>query len=163
MADRQYDACRRRVFTEGDVAMNERPLWQHKKRGSVVRELGRGFAQVSAHPIEEMTAVVIYEHMNDGSLWVRNAVEFDDGRFEPLSPSNPHGVIMPLPITHDDLKVLRDTYIRTVNGDADDQDVHIAEWLSELLAATAPRPNWPHTITLTPQESVSGYVPTIQS
>lgn len=67
-----------------EAAMREKlPLWRHKKRGSVVREIGRGFAQVSIHPIEEMTAVVIYEH--DGVLWVRNAVEFDDGRFEPIA------------------------------------------------------------------------------
>ena len=55
---------------------------KHLKSGHIVREIGRGFAQVSVHPIEEMTAVSIYEH--DGRLWVRNAVEFDDGRFEPL-------------------------------------------------------------------------------
>jgi hypothetical protein len=59
------------------------PFWRHKKRGSVYVEIGRGFAQVSHHPIEEMTTVVIYQDKN-GRLWVRNAVEFDDGRFEPL-------------------------------------------------------------------------------
>lgn len=62
--------------------------WRHRKRGTYYEEIGRGFAQVSHHPIEEMTAVVIYRGM-DGALWVRNAVEFDDGRFEDLGPSQP--------------------------------------------------------------------------
>jgi hypothetical protein len=63
--------------------------WRHKKRGSIVTEVARGFAQVAVHPIEEMTAVVIYRHDADGIWWVRNAVEFDDGRFEPLeTPSH---------------------------------------------------------------------------
>lgn len=59
--------------------------WQHVKRGSTVTEIGRGFAQVAAYPIEEMTAVVLYRHDADGTLWVRNAVEFDDGRFVSLT------------------------------------------------------------------------------
>jgi len=57
------------------------PRSKHLKRGSVVTEIARGFAQVAHHPIEEMTAVVIYRHDEDGLFWVRNAVEFDDGRF----------------------------------------------------------------------------------
>jgi hypothetical protein len=65
---------------------------------------------------------------------------------------------MPLPITYPNLKVLRDAFIRVAE---DDQDARIIDWLDELLDITALRPNWPHTITLTPQESVSGYVPTI--
>lgn len=64
-----------------------RPTHRHKKRGTSYMEVGRGFAQVSDHPIEEMTAVSIYRGA-DGLLWVRNAVEFDDGRFETL-PSPP--------------------------------------------------------------------------
>ncbi|MCK1520189.1 hypothetical protein [Bradyrhizobium sp. 17] len=63
------------------------PKWRHLKRGSIVSEVARGFAQVAHHPIEEMTAVVIYKHDADGVYWVRNAVEFDDGRFEPLPSS----------------------------------------------------------------------------
>lgn len=61
------------------------PKWKHLKRGSVVTEIARGFAQVAHHPIDEMSAVVIYRHDEDGRFWVRNAVEFDDGRFAPLS------------------------------------------------------------------------------
>jgi len=65
--------------------------YRHKKRGSIVREVARGFAQVAVHPIEEMTAVVIYQHVGDGVWWVRNAVEFDDGRFEPLPLTGEQG------------------------------------------------------------------------
>ncbi len=65
------------------------PRWLCKKRGSTITEIGRGFAQVAEHPIEEMTAVVIYRG-DDGYFWVRNAVEFDDGRFAPLPP-HPQG------------------------------------------------------------------------
>lgn len=63
----------------------KKPTHRHIMRGSQYIEIGRGFAQVSRHPIEEMTAVVVYRGINGGSLWVRNAVEFDDGRFEILS------------------------------------------------------------------------------
>jgi hypothetical protein len=62
------------------------PRWRHLKRGTEYTEIGRGFAQCAWAPIEEMTAVVIYRG-HDGSLWVRNAVEFDDGRFEAISPA----------------------------------------------------------------------------
>jgi hypothetical protein len=58
-------------------------MWRHKKRGTVYRELGRGFASIAAMPIEDHTAVVVYQGL-DGTIWVRNAVEFDDGRFEPI-------------------------------------------------------------------------------
>jgi len=61
-----------------------RPTHRHIMRGSQYTEIGRGFAQVSIHPIEEMTAVVIYRGIKGGPYWVRNAVEFDDGRFEIL-------------------------------------------------------------------------------
>jgi len=63
-------------------AAQAQPKWRHLKRGSIVTEVARGFAQVAHHPIEEMTCVVIYRHDEDGRYWVRNAVEFDDGRFE---------------------------------------------------------------------------------
>lgn len=56
---------------------------RHLKTGHIVTELYRGFAQVSKYPINEMSPVVIYEH-ND-KYWVRNAIEFDDGRFEKIT------------------------------------------------------------------------------
>lgn len=57
--------------------------WRHKKRGTLYREIGRGFASIAEMPIQDHTAVVIYQGA-DGTFWVRNAVEFDDGRFEPM-------------------------------------------------------------------------------
>ena len=69
------------------MAEDTKTMWRHKKRGSMYLEIGRGFAKVSHHPIEEMTAVVVYRG-TDGKLWVRNAVEFDDGRFEPVTPDD---------------------------------------------------------------------------
>lgn len=68
--------------TTAIIHAQPQPKWRHLKRGSIVTEIARGFAQVAHHPIEEMTCVVIYRHDEDGRYWVRNAVEFDDGRFE---------------------------------------------------------------------------------
>jgi hypothetical protein len=68
------------AFRAGEEAL---PKWRHKKRGTAYTEVGRGFASISQMPIEDHTAVVIYRG-EDGILWVRNAVEFDDGRFEEL-------------------------------------------------------------------------------
>lgn len=78
-----YPAAFDMLFAEVTaLAPAEQPTHRHLNSGHLVREIGRGFAQVSAHPIKEMTAVSIYEH--GGQLWVRNAVEFDDGRFADL-------------------------------------------------------------------------------
>jgi hypothetical protein len=62
----------------------EMPRWRHVERGTYYTEIGRGFASIADMPIKDYTAVVIYQG-DDGTLWVRNAVEFDDGRFEPVS------------------------------------------------------------------------------
>lgn len=87
---------RKGVISELIIALRAPPAveggavrWKHKKRGSIVTEIARGFAQVSHHPIEEMTGVVIYRHDADGRWWVRNAVEFDDGRFEAVVETGP--------------------------------------------------------------------------
>ena len=71
------------VFAAITRAQQTLPRWRHLKRGNEYIEIGRGFAQCSWAPIEEMTCVVIYQGLDD-RLWVRNAVEFDDGRFEPI-------------------------------------------------------------------------------
>jgi hypothetical protein len=60
-------------------------MWRHKKRGTIYREIGRGFASIADMPINDYTGVVIYQG-TDGVMWVRNAVEFDDGRFEQIPP-----------------------------------------------------------------------------
>jgi len=59
--------------------------WRHKKRGSVVREIGQGRLQNARDvPLADMTPVQIYIHEEDCTLWVRAIDEFEDGRFEPL-------------------------------------------------------------------------------
>lgn len=65
--------------------------WQHGKRGSIVTEIGRGFAQCATGPILEMSPVVVYRHDEDGTIWVRRADEFNDGRFivAPPKPEEP--------------------------------------------------------------------------
>jgi hypothetical protein len=60
-----------------------RPTHRHVQRGTEYVEIARGAAQVSHHPIEDYTAVSIYRD-REGQWWVRNAVEFDDGRFVAL-------------------------------------------------------------------------------
>lgn len=57
--------------------------WRHKKRGSTYVEIGRGRMQMNGELDNE--PVVIYIADNDGSIWVRPASEFDDGRFERVS------------------------------------------------------------------------------
>jgi len=67
-----------------DADAPAQPRVRHKKRGSTYRVLGRGELQ-SSSPIEEGAMLVVYRCETDGRLWVRPAVEFDDGRFETLS------------------------------------------------------------------------------
>jgi hypothetical protein len=53
------------------------PTHRHRK-GGLYQELMRGFWE------PDVTGVVVYRH-EDGTVWVRNAVEFDDpNRFQPL-------------------------------------------------------------------------------
>lgn len=59
--------------------------WLHKKRGTTYTEIGRGKMQSEMRPLD-MEPVVIYRADADGSLWVRLAEEFEDGRFEPVPP-----------------------------------------------------------------------------
>lgn len=60
------------------------------------------------------------------------------------------------PITHNDLKVLRDDFDYVAENDQDNQ---ILGWLADMLEATRERPNWPHDVVVTPATSVSGFTP----
>lgn len=57
------------------------PTHQHKK-GGLYRVLGDAIWE------PERTPVVIYDDA-DGTVWVRPAAEFDDGRFTPLTVAPP--------------------------------------------------------------------------
>lgn len=59
-----------------------RPTHRHVKRGSMYQYVGPGVLQTAA-PVGDDLAVAIYRG-EDGRLWVRPALEFADGRFEPL-------------------------------------------------------------------------------
>lgn len=50
----------------------------HVKSGNLYRVITRGQNE------KTLWQVVVYESVNDGRVWVRDAVEFDDGRFARL-------------------------------------------------------------------------------
>lgn len=66
---------------------------RHKKRGTTYRVL-HGAVMQSSHwhdalfrgPSDGRT-VVVYQSESDGSVWVRPATEFEDGRFENIEPT----------------------------------------------------------------------------
>ena len=60
--------------------------WRHKKRGSIYTEVCRGELQAATHDPEEGEMMVIYRG-EDGTLWVRQEDEFEDGRFEEIVPA----------------------------------------------------------------------------
>lgn len=55
-------------------------LWRHKQRGTVYEEVGRAELQSRA-PSWDGLPMVVYRG-EDGKLWVREQLEFEDGRFE---------------------------------------------------------------------------------
>lgn len=59
------------------------PRVRHKVRGSTYKVLGTAVLQVAAGTVlADMAVMVVYVSESDGSMWVRSAREFNDGRFE---------------------------------------------------------------------------------
>ena len=58
---------------------------RHKKRGSTYRVIGTALLQ-PAEPVGEPCAMVVYRDIDKGHLWIRPESEFDDGRFEEVTP-----------------------------------------------------------------------------
>ena len=65
-------------------------VWRHKKTEGIYYELGRSMWNGILH--------VIYFAQSDHKVWVRNAPEFDDGRFESLGLSESTFVFTTYPI-----------------------------------------------------------------
>lgn len=60
--------------------------WRHVERGTTYTEIERGKLQKTPSSfLYDMDEVVVYRADADGSLWVRSAREFDDGRFVPVA------------------------------------------------------------------------------
>lgn len=75
------------VLRDASAPAAVRPRWKHKKRGTTYTEIGRGKLQsMDCGGLSDLEPMVIYQG-DDGQIWVRDQVEFEDGRFEfvPLS------------------------------------------------------------------------------
>lgn len=59
---------------------------RHKKRGTTYTIVGNAELQLSFDDLCDGSEMIVYRG-DDGKLWVRNANEFWDGRFERLSTS----------------------------------------------------------------------------
>jgi len=60
------------------------PVWRHKKRGTLYREVATATLQAGA-AVYEGAQLVIYQG-EDGQYWARPIDEFLDGRFEGIKP-----------------------------------------------------------------------------
>lgn len=70
------------VIEGGGVA-----IYRHKKTGGLYERLMPMGRVQSSSPLHDMDEVAIYRAQKDGTLRARKASEFDDGRFEALSPA----------------------------------------------------------------------------
>lgn len=62
-------------------------FYRHTKRGSVYRLINIGIQEAS------LESVVIYSDVHTGTIWVRPASEFFDGRFE-VYTGQPEGPVV---------------------------------------------------------------------
>lgn len=69
------------------LAALTQPTHRHVKRGSEYRYIGSARIQTEV-PLNDMDRVEIYQGAGDDDLWARRAVEFLDGRFEPVEISD---------------------------------------------------------------------------
>jgi hypothetical protein len=77
-------AIRAKAPAAGDVATRAwQPTHRHVKSGGEYRLIGKGFLEASALIIT--TEMAIYVNQG-GDFWVRPLAEFEDGRFEVITP-----------------------------------------------------------------------------
>lgn len=80
-------AAARSTRPVADAGEGWRPTHRHVKRGTEYQILGRAVVQ-TATPLEDEEYAIVYRD-EGGTLWVRCADEFNDGRFQSL-PAPPH-------------------------------------------------------------------------
>lgn len=74
------EAYEQTLKQQGYLLLGPLDVMQHTK-GGIYKVLGSGKLQTS-RPLLDMAEVVIYTARADGTLWVRDKVEFEDGRFK---------------------------------------------------------------------------------
>lgn len=73
-----------------DTGSGEPERYWHVKTNGVYEIIGKGNMQ-TAEPTRDLTQVVVYRAPGCSQLWIRPLDEFNDGRFEKLSPISTGG------------------------------------------------------------------------
>lgn len=85
-AQAEIDAAQHRAYLKTLYAvaaeLNARPVWRHRKRGSIYSKVGSAIVQAET-PLQDGDITTLYQGV-DGKWFVRPPTEFEDGRFEPL-------------------------------------------------------------------------------